>query len=236
MRAMYAALGCSADVATALTVDEGLDSCEELAELDESDVRQLCKTIRNPGGGQQGHTVSNRAVCYLTQAAMHCRMMVRVNRPLVPADIRPLAGMLATAHSQLELEDKHKNDDALFMPLENKGLKDHLFSTQMEKWIERLDSRRNAQRVPISYVCRPDLLVVAHADDPVTNYTSHDQQVRLRMRIILNGREGEPAAELESNKAANWTAQANGDNHSVFDLGELCFLNTRYWIFIGKVI
>ena len=110
MRAMYATLGCSGNVAEALTADEGLDTCEELAELNESDGRQLCKTIRNTGGGQQGqqgHPVSNRAARYLTQTAMHCRMIVRIDRPLEPATIHPLGGMLATSQSQLELEDKH---------------------------------------------------------------------------------------------------------------------------------
>ena len=44
-----------------------------------------------------------------------------------------LGEKLTTAHAHLELETKHINDDALFTPLENKGLKDHMFSTYMNK-------------------------------------------------------------------------------------------------------
>ena len=51
MQAMYQALGCSNEVATFLTDEEGLESPEALAELDPADIRQLCKNIRNHGGG-----------------------------------------------------------------------------------------------------------------------------------------------------------------------------------------
>ena len=51
MRAMYEALGCSPDVADYLIDEEELEGVEDLAELEPADVRQLCKNIRNPGGG-----------------------------------------------------------------------------------------------------------------------------------------------------------------------------------------
>ena len=52
MRAMYQALGCSLEVANFLIDEEGLEDCEDLAELDPADVHQLCKNVRNPGGGK----------------------------------------------------------------------------------------------------------------------------------------------------------------------------------------
>ena len=214
MQAMYQALGFSNQVATALTDDEGLDSYLELAELDHDDeVLQLCKTTRNPGGGQDGHTVLNRAERRLMNAAFLCKMMVRVGRPIAPATICP-GVLLTTAQVQLELEDKHKNDDALFTLLDPKRTKEYLFSTIAEKWIERLGCRRNPQKIPISYVMRENLAVTPHADDPAIGYSTHDKEVIACMRIIEVGREGQPAAEPESNKAANWTAQASLDNKS----------------------
>ena len=51
MRAVYEALGCSPQVADYLIDEEELEDVEDLAELEPADVRQLCKNIRNPGGG-----------------------------------------------------------------------------------------------------------------------------------------------------------------------------------------
>ena len=63
MRTMNEALGCSPQVADYLYDEEGLEDVEDLAELQPVDVRQLCKNVRNPGGGgsrshrvQQGYT------------------------------------------------------------------------------------------------------------------------------------------------------------------------------------
>ena len=237
MRTMYQAIGFSGNVATSLTDDEGLDSPEELAELDHVDeVRQLCKTMRNPGGGQNGHTVSNRAERRLGNAAFLCKMMVRVGRPIAPANIRP-GVLLTTAQVQLDLEGKHKNDDALFTPLDPKTTKDYLFTTIAEKWIERLGSIRNPQKIPISYLMRDDLAVTPAADDPPENYINHDEEVIARMRIIQVGREAQPAGELESDKAANWTAQANLDNKNCFDMGEITFGSIpSFWVHVTKNI
>ena len=235
MRAIYRALGASNLVATYLLNEEGLDSCEELSELVDEGCIQLCKTIRNPGGNAPGHIVSNRVQMRLTQAAQYCRMQMRVSRPLVPANIRP-GVVLQTAQLQLEQEDKHRNDDALFFPLENKSVKDHMFQTQTDKWVEQLDNRRNSQKVPVSYVLRPNLLVVPHADDPVNNYTTHLKECVARMQIIQAGCEGEPLADLEKDKATNWTTQANVDNGDAYDMHEKSFMSTRYWIHVTKTI
>ena len=72
MRALYQALGCSEDVANFLIDEEGLEDCKDLAELDPTDVRQLCKNVRNPGVGEVGHTVSNKATRRLIRAPHHC--------------------------------------------------------------------------------------------------------------------------------------------------------------------
>ena len=192
MRIMYQSLGFTNHVATSLNDDEGLDFYLGLAELDhEAEVHQLCKTIGNPGGGQNGHTVSNRAERHLTNAAFLCKMSVRVQRPIAPATIRP-GVLLTTAQVQLELEAKHKNDDALFTPLDNKRTKDHLFSTTAEKWVERLGCRRNAQKIPISYVMRENLAVTPHADDPANGYSTHDEEMIACMHIIEVGHNGHP--------------------------------------------
>ena len=74
MRALYQALGCSDEVANFLTDEEGLEDCEDLAELDPADIRQLMKNARNPGGGEEGHMVSTKATCRLIHASHYCKI------------------------------------------------------------------------------------------------------------------------------------------------------------------
>ena len=83
---------------------------------------------------------------------------------------------------------------------------------------------------------RENLAVTPQADDPATGYTTHDKEVIARMRIIEIGCEAQPVAELESNKAANWTAQANLDNKSCYDMGKITFGGTAYWVYMSKDI
>ena len=89
MQAMYQALGCSDEVATFLTDEEGLESPEDLAELDPADIRQLCKNVRNPGGEKDGHMISTKATRRIIHASHYCKMMMRVGRPFVAANLRP---------------------------------------------------------------------------------------------------------------------------------------------------
>ena len=119
MRAMYQALGCSQEVADFLIDEEELEDVEDLAELNPADVRQLCKNIRNPGGGEVGHTVSNKATLRLIHASHYCKMQMRVGRPLTAANVRP-GDALNKAKVQLDLEQNHREDDSLFRPLQDK--------------------------------------------------------------------------------------------------------------------
>ena len=83
---------------------------------------------------------------------------------------------------------------------------------------------------------RENLAVTPHADDPAAGYSTHDEEVITRMRIIEVGREAQPAAELESNKSANWMAQANLDNKSCYDMGKITFGGTSFWVYVSKDI
>ena len=74
MGAMYVALGCSGAIADYLIDDEELETCEDLAEMHPEDVRQLSKSVRNPGGGDNGHAVSNKATRRLIHASHFFRM------------------------------------------------------------------------------------------------------------------------------------------------------------------
>ena len=98
---------------------------------------------------------------------------MRVGHPLVAANLRP-GDVLDKAKSQLDLELNHREDDSLFPKLDNKSLKDHTFSTQIGKWKEKFVGIRNSQNISIQYVTRKVLVPPDAADDPATNYNSHD--------------------------------------------------------------
>ena len=233
MRTMYEALGCSPQVADYLYDEEGLEDLEDLAELDPVDVRHLCKNVRNPGGGGAGHPVSNKATRQLIHASQYCKMQMRVGRPLLAANVRPGAA-LERAKVQLDLEQNHREDDSLFRPLQDKNLKDHTFSSFFSKWKETLGGVRNSRNISVQYVTRKNVIPPPIAEDPATNYNSHDEEVVARHRIVMVGQEGRDASEFETHKRECWTPQAILDNKIVYDKGELSFGKTRYWSHVNK--
>ena len=162
-------------------------------------------------------------------------MMMRVGRPIVPANVRP-DNVLNKDKIQLDLEENHREDDTLFVQPDNKNLKDHLFSTYIGKWKEKLNGVRKSQNVSVRYVTRKDVVPPPIADDPATNYNSHDEELFSRNRIVREGQEERAVEELENGKKQWWTPQAILDNNTVFDKGEMCFSKTRYWAHIGKTI
>ena len=62
------------------------------------------------------------------------------------------------------------------------------------------------------YVTRKVIVPPAVADDPTTNYNSHDEELVSRNRIVRKGQEGRAVKELENNKKQWWTPQAILDN------------------------
>ena len=179
--------------------------------------------------------VSTKATRRLIHTSHYCKMMMRVGRPLVAANLRP-GDVLDKAKTQLDLELNHREDDSLFPQMDNKNLKDHTFSTQISKWKEKLNGIRNSQNISTQYVTRKVLIPPDVVDDPATNYNSHDEEVVSRNRIVREAEEGREVEELESNKKEYWTPQAILDNNTVFDKGEVSFSKTRYWAHIGKHI
>ena len=122
----------SLEAANELIDEEGLDSIEELVELTPKGIQRIVDRIVKPGGldagGQpnRGHRVPERATVNLTNASMVAKMWHRCQRPktLVDSTTRE---QLATARRQRELEDGHKNDEAVITEYTNKQLKDRNF-------------------------------------------------------------------------------------------------------------
>ena len=99
IRAALARLGFSDQAAMSIQVDQGLSTLEEFELLSDSDISDLCKVVRRPGGtvaavgvpgGQvanPGIAVSLRAETNLKLACYFLRCRTRTSRLTVPADI-----------------------------------------------------------------------------------------------------------------------------------------------------
>ena len=59
---------------------------------------------------------------------------------------------------------------------------------------------RNSQNIPVQYVTRKVIIPLPAADDPATNYNSHDEELVSKNRIVLEGEEGRDANDFENNK------------------------------------
>ena len=103
----------SQDVANEAIDKEGLDSIDELLELNLKRCEKIVDRIVKPGGldaaGQpnRGIYVPERAITNLTHASHLAKMWKRCQRPYTMANIN-LGDDLATARRQMELEIGHK--------------------------------------------------------------------------------------------------------------------------------
>ena len=50
MRQMFVRMGCSNAASTDIVDEQGIDSLAELRFMDDSDISNLCRTVRRPGG------------------------------------------------------------------------------------------------------------------------------------------------------------------------------------------
>jgi hypothetical protein len=60
VRQVLVLMGFTVQGAAAMTAD-GLDSWEELSLQDDADIESVCKSIRKPGGGNNGTVVTHSA-------------------------------------------------------------------------------------------------------------------------------------------------------------------------------
>ena len=103
MKDVYVGLGFTANAALKMVTQQGIDSLEELRELDDKEVENLCRVLRKPGGFMPnpnadpdpamnqpaeifdpGTQVSTRAENLLKQACFWARNRQRLSPVTVP--------------------------------------------------------------------------------------------------------------------------------------------------------
>lgn len=119
LRAAFTRLGFSDDAREDIIDVQGIDSLAELKILTDSEVENLCKVVRRPGGAAQaaaagpnlGHQVSLRAENNLKLATYYLRHRDRINRATTAADIT-LPNIRALRElRQMETDYKKSDDD-----------------------------------------------------------------------------------------------------------------------------
>ena len=73
------ALGFSGDAASALVKEQLIRDEDVLLELDNEQVENLCKTVRKPGGGEEGHQIPEMALTRLQLLVYYAKHLDRTD-------------------------------------------------------------------------------------------------------------------------------------------------------------
>ena len=226
--------------------DEGLLTVADLSPLTADRVRDIVASIRKPGGTipnpaggdalpNPGIYIPERASHALQVACFLCLMKERCQRPFALANIQ-INDEFRTAGRQRNMEAKHTNSDVLLAPLTNKDINSRNFLEFTEETIKKLSKFRHSTGILIGHVLRKDLVPEDSADDPSTNYITHDDEAFARVRIIKAAYENETAEELEEDKGLKWDQIALECNGLVFDHLRNMISGTKWWHHVSNDI
>ena len=181
MNAVYVGLGFTANAALKMVTQQSIDSLEELRELDDKEVENLCRVLRKPGGFMPnpnadpdpamnqpaeifdpGTQVSTRAENLLKQACFWARNRHRLSRVTVPGDLVLAAVRTITSLRKSELA--HKDPDPPTINELN-------WPKTFEALEEYFSSYLGESGIPLAYVTRPDVNIPADPD-PSANYAN----------------------------------------------------------------
>jgi hypothetical protein len=165
---MLERMGFTPEAAQLVTGDQGIDSVDELRNLDDDKASNLCRVLRRPGGtnaagaADPGTKVSARAEDNLKLAIYYVKHQDRVSRTVNIGDIT-----LTNVRKLIKQRDTEKNhtDPDTTPAIDSKD-----WPKTMEAVEEYLRQFRGVNDVPLSYVVRTSLAPKPAATDPATNY------------------------------------------------------------------
>ena len=179
-------IGFSPEAAGAM-VNEQLLINQETVELDDEQVENLCRTVRKPGGGTEGHQIAEMARTRLQLLVFYVKHLDRVDRlrftNLEYLDI----GMLNAFKDQKRLEREwHKTNPE--HKHEAMQLDPQRAATAFDQAVTMLRNIRGVTGVPLAYVVRHNLIPKHHADDPACGkvgsvYSTYDEELEARAPI-----------------------------------------------------
>lgn len=191
LRAAFIRLGFTPAAAGEITDQQGIDTRDELKILTDSEIENLCRVIRKPGGTvnlngnnvpDPGVSVSLRAENNLKLACFYLRHQDRIHRDSVTNNIT-----LVTVRALRALREHESNYDN---PSEPPTIDDKNWPKTMEAIREYLaSSLGSSSKLPLAYIIRDDMIVPAAAGDPATNYDTNEEEMIARAPHTTNNLE-----------------------------------------------
>ena len=180
MHAALCRLGFSAQAASDIIGEQGIDTREELRVLDDKEVESLCKVVRKPGGtsNTSGTVVSLRAEANLKMAVYYLKYLERTSRPADANNITLNTVRSLRTYKQWEMEHKDVTAPTISM-------KD--WPKTIQSLVEYLKGCLGVTKIPLAYVIRDEANVFP---DPPGGYTTRQQELIARAPILAVGNAG----------------------------------------------
>jgi hypothetical protein len=231
---VWLATGCRFNAeAAAATVDQGIDSVDEMLEFNsEADVNDLAKALRSPGGevpipnapaGQAttkkdpGVKITHTNVRRFWQFCYAAHMRVNTTRTTTIAEL--------TEDERVRWAEYLKNSKDYKEPKVHPDQKD--LSANWPKGFESLRDhfkklRGDFNKIPLAYITRKEEDVPDETTDPSSNYKSIEDELVARKAHWL----------LVANQPPRRTEEYKGDNKKVWDVLSDIFRNSPSWQYL----
>jgi hypothetical protein len=178
IRAALGRLGFSAAASTFIVDNQGMDTLDEFKILKDTEVEDLCKVVRRPGGtipnpnpavGQPqeipnpGINVTLRASNNLKLMCYFLRFKERTSRPVTAADIT--LDNIRALRDHKTWEESHEDVTAPELSFKD-------WPRTIEALEEYLRGCLGTTKLPLAYIVREDIDVPNSANDPSANYAT----------------------------------------------------------------
>lgn len=181
LRTSLGRMGLSYEAALFLTDVQGMDTLTEFQFLNDDEVESLCRVLRRPGGTSgtppvphPGFAVSVRAELNLKMMCYLLRYRERTSRTVTAADITITSVRAVKVHR--EWENHHKDVDPPTLQTKD-------WPKMIEAIEEWLRGCLGTTKIPLAYVIRPTIEVIADGNDPATDYSSSVKELIARAPI-----------------------------------------------------
>ena len=179
MRLMFGRLGVANLARQSIVDEQGIDSLEELRVLKDSEVSNICKVVRCPGGmihaaggrpavPDHGEMISLRAENNIKLACFWLRHRIRVVRTTTVAEVT-----MANIRMVQDLRDNEEKYEALTKPVIN----DKDWPRTMEAVEEWFRGSYGQTKIPLAYVIRRQAGVPVGPDPAVDYDTPYDEMI-----------------------------------------------------------
>lgn len=131
-------------------VNNGLDTWASFAELEDDDVLQLVKYIRNPGGAEEGCPIPATSIGRIQIACYAARYYEMVGRPLTAVTMRWTR--IKQFKALINIQKDYSEPDTIEPPTKNSKIVE--WTEQLEEYLTKV---RGVRKIPLSYLIRENV-------------------------------------------------------------------------------